>query len=119
MDVGHHEFNFFGQSVEIAFKNKVDKFSIERMILEIMGKVSNIYDFARVKLIFECKNGYVKGDSVIIAGRNQFNIESKIDNEINSGKLIISIITRKTINGNSSENLLDIINDIKGNIEKS
>ncbi len=114
----HHEFDFLGQTIKITFREKVDKSLIEGFIWEIMNKISSIYDFARVKLIFECENGYMKADLIIIAGRNQLNFESKINNGINSGKLIMSIIVRKTTNSSNYKHLLNIINEIKESIKE-
>jgi len=119
MDEDHHKFRFLGQTIKITFENRVSKSTLEKMLLKIIDKINRIYDFARVKLIFKCENGYIKADSITIAGKNQFNIESNLSDEIRSGELTFSIVMKGNTNSNHSKHFLNTNNDIRKIIEET
>jgi len=119
MDEDHHKFRFLGQTIKITFENRVSKSTLEKMLLKIIDKINRIYDFARVKLIFKCENRYIKADSITIAGKNQFNIESNLSDEIRSGELTFSIVMKGNTNSNHSKHFLNTNNDIRKIIEET
>jgi hypothetical protein len=119
MDEDHHKFRFLGQTIKITFENRVSKSTLEKMLLKIIDKINRIYDFARVKLIFKCENRYIKADSITIAGKNQFNIESNLSDEIKSGELTFSIVMKGNTNSNHSKHFLNTNNDIRKIIEET
>jgi|GEM_PF-4786208 len=119
MDEDHHKFRFLGQTIKITFESKVSKSILEKMLLKIIDKINRIYDFARVKLIFKCENGYIKADSITIAGKNQFNIESNLSDEVRSGELTFSIVMKRNAKSNHSKSFLNTNNDVREIIEET
>jgi hypothetical protein len=119
MNEDHHNFRFLGQTIKITFKNKVSKSMLEIMFLKIMDKISRMYDFARLKLIFECENGYMKADSITIAGKNQFNIESNLSDKVKSGELTFSIVMKRDPDNNHSKHFLNTNSYIRKIIEET
>jgi hypothetical protein len=119
MNEDHHNFRFLGQTIKITFENRVGKSMLEKMLLKIIDKISRMYDFARLKLIFKCENGYIKADSITIAGKNQFNIESNLSDEVKSGELTFSIVMKRNADNNHSKHFLNTDNYIRKIIEET